>query len=84
MHSMRAGAPETLRKLCGALAGMLIVDPARTVCFSPRKVNSISPCRIVNISSKSCRCGGGPPPSGTRMSIRQYRPSVCAPVISMA
>src|SRR4051812_35206528 len=84
MHSMRAGAPEALRKLCGALAGILTVDPAGTVCFSPRKVNSISPSRMVNISSKSCRCGGGPPPSGTRISIRQYRPSVCSPVTSMA
>lgn len=84
MHSIRTGAPEALRKWCGALAGTLIVVPANATCFSPRKVNSISPSRTVNISSKSCRCGGGPPPSGTYMPIRQYRPPVCSPVTSIA
>ena len=44
------------------MAGMFTVEPAPASRTSPRKVNSISPSRIVNISSKSWRCGGGPPP----------------------
>ena len=53
MHNSRAGRSEALVNECGALAGMLRVSPARTVDFSPRKVTSISPSRMVNISSKS-------------------------------
>jgi hypothetical protein len=34
----------------------------------------------VNISSKSWRCGEGPPPGGTCMSMRVYRPAVSSPV----
>jgi len=37
----------------GALAGMFTVEPALAECVSPRKFNSISPSRMVNISSKS-------------------------------
>jgi len=37
----------------GALAGMFTVEPVLARLTSPRKVNSISPSRIVNISSKS-------------------------------
>jgi hypothetical protein len=40
MHSIRATPPDLFRKECGALAGMLIVDPARIVDVSPRNVNS--------------------------------------------
>lgn len=37
MHSSRAGRSETLRKACGALAGMLRVSPVRTTEVAPRK-----------------------------------------------
>ena len=53
MHSSLAVCSEALMKLCGALAGMLTVSPARTIDFSPRKVTSISPASRVNDSSKS-------------------------------
>ncbi len=62
MQSSRAALPDKLVKECGALAGMLTVWPACTVVVSPRKVASISPSKTVKDSSKSCRCGGGPPP----------------------
>jgi hypothetical protein len=58
-----------MRKTCGAFAGTLTVSPARATAVSPRNVSSISPSMTVNISSKSWRCGGGPPPGGTCMSI---------------
>ena len=67
--SSRAACSETFRKTCGALAGTLIVSPAVATALTPRNVSSISPSRMVNISSKSCRWGGGPPPGGTCMSI---------------
>jgi hypothetical protein len=57
--------------------------PARATFTSPRNVNSISPSRTVNISSKSCRWGGGPPPGGTSMSISVYRPAVSSPATTM-
>ena len=68
-HSSRAGRSETFRKTCGAWAGTLIVSPAVATALTPRNVNSISPSRMVNISSKSWRWGGGPPPSGMCVSI---------------
>src|ERR1035441_5377558 len=80
MQSSRAGWPEALVKACGALAGTLTVWPARATMCSPRKVSSTSPSSTVNISSKSWRCGGGPPPGGTCMSMRVYRPAVSSPV----
>src|SRR5471030_2743871 len=58
-QSSRAGRSKTFRKTCGALAGTLIVSPAVATALTPRNVSSISPSRMVNISSKSCRCGGG-------------------------
>src|SRR3712207_4879231 len=78
-HSSRAGRSEALANECGALAGMLTVSLARTVDFSPRKVTSTSPSRTVNISSKSWRWGGGPPPGGVYISIRPYRPAGSLP-----
>ena len=80
MHSNRDGCPPALVKACGALAGTLMVSPARATMVSPRNVTWTSPSRTVNISSKSCRCGGGPPPGGTCMSMRVYRPAVSWPV----
>jgi len=71
MQSNRAGCWEALVKKCGALAGMLTLSPARMIDFLPRKVASISPSRTVKDSSKSWRWGGGPPPCGTCMSMRQ-------------
>src|SRR5262245_4131969 len=71
MQSIRAAPPEIFLKKCGAFAGTLIVEPARMIDFWPRTVNSSSPSSNVNISSKSCRCGGGPLPGGTSISIRQ-------------
>src|SRR5882724_9363670 len=53
MQSSRADAPEALVKEWGALAGMLRVWPACTIDFSPRKLASISPSRMVKDSSKS-------------------------------
>lgn len=38
MHSSCAGRSETLRKACGALAGMLRVSPVHTTEVAPRKV----------------------------------------------
>src|SRR5580704_11489805 len=67
----RAALPDLFLKECGAFDGIFKLAPAATSSVSPRKVNSISPSSSVNISSKSCRCGGGPPPSGTSISIRQ-------------
>src|SRR5215475_8828757 len=32
------------------------------------------PSSMMKVSSKSCRCGGGPPPGGTNISIKQKRP----------
>src|SRR6476660_257289 len=61
-HSNRTGSPDPLWNWCGALDGMLTVSPACTVDFLPRKVTSSSPSSIMNVSSKSWRCGGGPPP----------------------
>lgn len=78
MQRSLAGFPDLFLNECGAL-GIFIVVPAPAVWATPRNVNSSSPSRIVNISSKSCRCGGGPPPWGTRMSIRQYPPPVSSP-----
>ena len=72
--------PAELVKECGALAGTLTVCPARATVVSPRNVTRTSPSRTVNISSKSWRCGGGPPPGGTCMSMRVYLPSVSRPV----
>src|SRR5205809_655959 len=46
---------------------MFRVSPARTVEFWPRKVASIWPSRRIKVSSKSCRCSGGPPPGGMCM-----------------
>ena len=46
-HSSRTVCLEALVNECGALAGMLMVSPARTTDFSPRKVASISPSRRV-------------------------------------
>jgi len=77
---MRAAVSDALRKACGALAGTLTVSPVRIADVTPRKVSSISPSRRVNVSSKSWRCGGGPPPGGTCMSMRVKRPAVSAPV----
>ncbi len=54
--------------------------PALTEDFCPRKVASISPSSRMKDSSKSCRCGGGPPPGGICISIRQKRPIVSFPV----
>jgi len=71
MHSSRTGLSEALVNACGALAGTLMVWPARATMVSPRNVTWTSPSRTVNISSKSWRCGGGPPPAGTNMSTRQ-------------
>src|SRR6516162_5625689 len=53
MQSRRAGLSELFLKAWGAFAGMFTVDPALALCALPRKVSSISPSRIVNISSKS-------------------------------
>src|SRR3712207_8486159 len=75
MHSSRAGRSEALANECGALAGMLTVSPARTTDFSPRKVASISPSSTWNISSKSWRGGGGPPPGRQGSVVRQERPA---------
>ena len=58
IHSRRAGRPEELVKACGALAGTWTVSPARAIVRSPRKVSSTSPSSTLNVSSKSCRCGG--------------------------
>jgi len=57
-HGGVAKLVEARLRECGRLA-------VRTTDFVPRKVTSISPSRMVNISSKSWRCGGGPPPGGT-------------------
>src|SRR5580704_2947565 len=79
MHNSRDGVSEALVKECGALAGTLMVCPARATMVSPRNVTRTCPVRTVNISSKSCRCGGGPPPGGTCMSMRVYLPAVSWP-----
>ena len=55
VQSSLAGAAEKFRNRCGAFDGMLIVSPERTVCLTPRKVNSSSPTRTVNVSSKLWR-----------------------------
>ena len=78
-QSSRDGVSVALVNACGAFAGTLIVSPWRATIVSPRKVTSTSPSRTVNISSKSCRCGGGPPPGGTCMSMRVYLPAVSLP-----
>jgi hypothetical protein len=70
-------------KLMGRVGGMFSVSPARTVDFLPRKVASTTPSSRIKVSSKSCRCGGGPPPGGMCISITQKRPSVCSPVTVM-
>src|ERR1700722_846219 len=80
IHSNRDGVSAALVNECGALAGTLMVSPARATSVSPRKVTWTSPSSTVNISSKSCRCGGGPPPGGTCMSISVYFPAVSSPV----
>jgi len=80
MHSNRDGVSPAFVNECGALAGTLMVSPARATSVSPRKVTRTSPSRTVNISSKSCRCGGGPPPGGTCMSMSVYFPAVSSPV----
>ena len=49
----RAGVAATFLKRCGAFAGMFSVVPDLASTVSPRNVNSISPSRTVNISSKS-------------------------------
>ena len=51
-QSNRTVPANLLTNACGALAGMLIVSPARATNFSPRKANSISPSRRMNASSK--------------------------------
>src|ERR1700689_3842745 len=79
-HSNRDGVAAVLVNACGALAGTLMVSPARAISVWPRKVTWTSPSRTVNISSKSCRCGGGPPPGGTCMSMSVYFPAVSSPV----
>src|SRR6202034_2082875 len=79
-HSNRDGMAAVLVNACGALAGTLMVSPARAISVWPRKVTWTSPSRTVNISSKSCRCGGGPPPGGTCMSMSVYFPAVSSPV----
>jgi len=80
VQSNLAGTAEEFRNWCGAFDGMLIVCPDRTICRLPRKVTSSSPSSTVKVSSKSWRCGGGPPPGGTCISIRQKRPAVSLPV----
>jgi hypothetical protein len=59
MHNIRVGRSVLFLKKCGALAGMLIVSPALRTRFSPRKVNSTSSSRMVNISSEIVTMGTG-------------------------
>jgi hypothetical protein len=59
MHNNRAGCCEMFLNTCGALAGTLNDSPALAVVVSPRSVTSTVPSRTLNISSKSCRWGGG-------------------------
>src|SRR5260370_35835814 len=80
MHSIRTARVEEFRNWCGAFAGIFTVWPARTTTIVPGTVASSSPSRTVNVSSKLCRCGGGPPPGGTCISIRQNWPAVSLPV----
>ena len=62
-HSRRRGL-EALVKLCGALAGICRVSPARTVDFSPRKVASISPSSSVNDPRSRADAAAGRRPAG--------------------
>src|ERR1035438_9734989 len=60
MQSSRAALEELLWNWCGAFEGILIVSPAFTIDFFPRKVASTSPSSRMKVSSKSWRCGPGP------------------------
>src|ERR1017187_5832044 len=57
MQSSRAALEELLWNWCGAFEGMLMVSPALTMDFFPRKVASTSPSRRMKVSSKSWRWG---------------------------
>ena len=80
VQSSRAWSCAALRNVCGALAGMLAVSPSSKSAAgrSPTRT-STEPSRTRKHSSKSCRCGGGPPPGGISMSIIAKRPAVCSP-----
>src|SRR5271154_3237802 len=67
MHSNRDSLSPALVNACGALAGTLMVSPARATSVSPRKVTWTSPSSPVNISSKSWRCGSGWAHGGDRL-----------------
>jgi len=83
MHRRRAALEELLWNWCGAFERMLMLSPALTMDFFPRRVTSTSPSSRMNVSSKSWRCGPGPPPGGTCMSMTQKRPLVSSPVTVM-
>jgi hypothetical protein len=57
MQSRRAGRSDSFLRKCGALAGTFTVEPAAARPTSPRKINSISPCGIVNIGREAGSAG---------------------------
>lgn len=59
-HDIQIAAAPFIRYLVVDMASDLQVELG-----APVNVSSTSPSSTVNISSKSCRCGGGPPPGGT-------------------